>query len=1032
MVIKSLSITTKILSILGILSMLAIISTFIWIMTGPRSLENITPYIEKRLNSLSSQVQIKIAESYIRWDGIERAFTIDVTDVDILNDTNDSIASFPKVSFAFNMLRFFKGQFLSSDLTLTNPTFYINSSQKTLYVTPEGNTDFGKMIADKLTAELKSNSFSFPVSSIHLKDAVVFLNNGYSEFAWQVKNGYAKVDSFKGKNKIISEFNINFGSDITYFGSEVSYESDGTTDTKIKFTDLPSYVITDMFPDVAFLQKLNLRASGDIDLLLSSAGEISQVQFDFSDVHGDATVTELLDKKMQITLMQVQGSLYENFTAMAVNKMTANINGINVSADGVIKNHAAFPEILPEFKVNVSVKDIDVDKVADYWPEMLSPANRTWVTTNIKGGKVTSATGKFNFTPDDLEKIKQWHIQSEKDPASITESPLSDEAINATINVEGTNVHYHEDYPDIRDVSGIVKFTGNAMYVEADKGKILNSNISSASLAMENMWLHHIALDIKGDFIGSAEDGISFLKAAMTHEKPNTNLENIYKTTGIAQGKIAVFIPLESNLTYKDIKLDIESQFSKTTVPELIKGNSISDADFTLSVKNYLVDITGKGTINGAQLDFTFNKDFDPEKEEITNYKIAGEVSAKYFADLDMASIPFISGPFNVDVTMQEKPDGTTVSGTADITNSDVAIKQISFTKAAGVAGKITFDAEQKEKNINVKSFTAEGTDFAANGNFTLADSNLTSLNLDKAKLGNSDLKLNYSTDDKSSKIDAKGKGLDISQAAFGEFLKQGKEGPKALEIKVALDNLHMKNGEVLQGFRLNANCAANLCKSASGSGKFTTKGGVTLSLKPVKDKSLLVITSDNAGALINALNISKNINNGSLRVESTFATIGTSKVAQGTIIMRDFKAIKTPLLGKVLTVASFQGIGDILNNEGITFKKFEAPFTLADGIITVNDAKSSGASIGLTASGTIDTGKGEIDMKGAIVPAAAINKVLGNIPLVGGILVGKKNEGVFATRYSLKGTYDDAEVSVNPISIITPGILRNIFDIGG
>jgi len=61
-------------------------------------------------------------------------------------------------------------------------------------------------------------------------------------------------------------------------------------------------------------------------------------------------------------------------------------------------------------------------------------------------------------------------------------------------------------------------------------------------------------------------------------------------------------------------------------------------------------------------------------------------------------------------------------------------------------------------------------------------------------------------------------------------------------------------------------------------------------------------------------------------------------------------------------------------------------------------------------------------------VPAYTANSLLGDIPLIGDIFVGRRGEGVFALSYSVQGPFEKSQVSVNPLSALTPGFLRDIF----
>ena len=220
------------------------------------------------------------------------------------------------------------------------------------------------------------------------------------------------------------------------------------------------------------------------------------------------------------------------------------------------------------------------------------------------------------------------------------------------------------------------------------------------------------------------------------------------------------------------------------------------------------------------------------------------------------------------------------------------------------------------------------------------------------------------------------------------------------------------------------------VCSSINAYAKAARDSFVVLSVKPVGKSYSFMLETDNAGSVINAFGVSKHIEGGRLTVESTFSKSKNCLVANGLVQIHDFTAIKTPILGKLLTLASLKGISDLLNNNGIRFERFAAPFHISRGVITLHDAKTAGSSIGITSEGTIDMNSSHIDLSGAIVPAYEVNNVLGDIPLLGNLLVGKKNEGVIATKYRVKGQYEDVKITVNPLTILTPGFLRNIFDI--
>ena len=61
-------------------------------------------------------------------------------------------------------------------------------------------------------------------------------------------------------------------------------------------------------------------------------------------------------------------------------------------------------------------------------------------------------------------------------------------------------------------------------------------------------------------------------------------------------------------------------------------------------------------------------------------------------------------------------------------------------------------------------------------------------------------------------------------------------------------------------------------------------------------------------------------------------------------------------------------------------------------------------------------------------MPAYLLNGTIGKLPIVGNLLTGGAGKGLFAVNYSLGGSLDHVQISVNPLSVLAPGFLRNFF----
>jgi hypothetical protein len=132
--------------------------------------------------------------------------------------------------------------------------------------------------------------------------------------------------------------------------------------------------------------------------------------------------------------------------------------------------------------------------------------------------------------------------------------------------------------------------------------------------------------------------------------------------------------------------------------------------------------------------------------------------------------------------------------------------------------------------------------------------------------------------------------------------------------------------------------------------------------------------------------------------------------------------------LGRLLQAMTLYGLVEVMQGPGLGFRRLVAPFRLTDDALDIADARAFSSSLGLTAKGRIDLADRQIDMQGTIVPAYFFNSLLGNIPFVGRLFSPERGGGLFAASYALHGALDNPQVTVNPLTALTPGFLRGLF----
>ncbi len=151
--------------------------------------------------------------------------------------------------------------------------------------------------------------------------------------------------------------------------------------------------------------------------------------------------------------------------------------------------------------------------------------------------------------------------------------------------------------------------------------------------------------------------------------------------------------------------------------------------------------------------------------------------------------------------------------------------------------------------------------------------------------------------------------------------------------------------------------------------------------------------------------------------------------ISNSKLIIDNFKVKEIPALAKILSLASLQGIADLLTGEGIRFTDFEMNFTNKGKLMTIDELYAIGPAISILIEGYIEEDN-LISLRGTLVPATTINRSIASIPLIGDLLVGKKlGEGVFGVSFKVKGPPKKLETTVNPIKTLTPRFITRTLE---
>ncbi len=200
------------------------------------------------------------------------------------------------------------------------------------------------------------------------------------------------------------------------------------------------------------------------------------------------------------------------------------------------------------------------------------------------------------------------------------------------------------------------------------------------------------------------------------------------------------------------------------------------------------------------------------------------------------------------------------------------------------------------------------------------------------------------------------------------------------------------------------------------------------LQITPDQNGRRLTATTNDAGELLRGLDVVGTMEGGRLSVQAHYNDAQPDRPLTGTADIEDFRLHQAPALGRLLQAMTLYGLVEVMQGPGLGFRRLVAPFRLTDDALDIADARAFSSSLGLTAKGRIDLADRQVDVQGTIVPAYFFNSLLGNIPLVGRLFSPERGGGLFAASYALHGALDNPQVTINPLTALTPGFLRGLF----
>ena len=553
-----------------------------------------------------------------------------------------------------------------------------------------------------------------------------------------------------------------------------------------------------------------------------------------------------------------------------------------------------------------------------------------------------------------------------------------------------------------------------------NKKKINNLNfnffIKDSDYNFERISFKFNKINFNSEFINIKQENDKFLfKGKLKNKKDKVNNELI----------IFIFNNYLENFDFSNTRFESDSKFS-------------FDLNKKFEIKNLKVDT--KLNLN----ELILNYDNDQIKKYINNYNNSIKFKENIFNIKYSKEELLIKGKNEfyvhekfknfINFKIKKKKNKIDFDTSLNLKNLNLEIKNLDYKKIKNDEAILTIKGLKKNKNFFFKEINyEENKNKIQISNLEIKENKI--LNLDKIKfelLNNNNFKNEISLVNKSGNYELKGKSFDSTQLI--ENISNSNNNKNFFEIfqnlnskiridinKVKLDkksfvnnlngNLILKNSKI---FNLNLNS------------NFSKNEKLFIQIETKKDNSIITtFYSDRAKPFVKKYKFIKGFEGGNL----DFSSIKNKNLTKSKLIIDNFKVQEVPVLAKILTLASLQGIADLLTGEGVRFTDFEMIYSTENNLTSIDEIYAIGPAISIMIEGYIERSK-LVSLRGTLVPATTINRTISSIPLIGNLLVGKKvGEGVFGVSFKVKGPPNNLKTKVNPIKTLTPRFITRTLE---
>jgi hypothetical protein len=1024
----------RVLGWLGALTVLAalLIAVFVWRLSqGPVALDFLGPYVADAIASAQPGLAARIDHTLV---SLEPGRTVDIVarGVRLRRHDGEAQLTLPELSLGLSLRAALHGVIAPTRIVLRQPELRLERAMDGTFHIGLGEDepsagDWADNLLHDLAAPPDRHGELGYLAQVAVRDAGLTVHDRALGVTWQAKRADASI--FRTEDGIFGDIALaveRAGGGETQLHGDFRYV--GGRDRlaiQLAFSDLRPALFASAAPALAPLAAADLPLSGQVRVELDTAAlRISDAWCDLSLAAGRLVHPAFREGAVPVTSGQLRIAYDPAQGRATVEDLSIDLGGpqfhgtatIDGLGDGLLAGGPSITAI--DVAADLKLSDMPLERLPTLWPGRLAPKARNWVLGHVHDGIAADATARL-----------AGHI----DFAADAPRPVRLDSITGTLDYRGLTVDYFTGLPPLQGVNGTATFDRAHFDLVPTAGTVNGVQLTGGTAKLSKLDTNdeEIALDLA--LRGELPAVLQVLDSEPLHYARALKI-NPAQLSGQVDGRVQFKFPLKHDLTIAEVDYGAQAALSGVAVPHALAGHDLTGGDLKLKLDRASLRLTGTARLADVPATLSWTESLRRSDTVQTRYTFKARLDDEARRRLAVDFLPdVVKGPVDVDVAYARMAAAkrATADVALDFKDATLDMTKLNWRKAPGAPATAMLAVDLVDDHVRaIRDATFKGSGADARVSLAFGDDGaIRRVDAPRLILGETDASGSivprkeggWQVELRGMSFDATGLMADLGRSA-------GTEASLPLVVDAAVDRLILgpkREARAVKGQVYSDGVhwqAAALDATLFGGGKASLRFGEAGGTRNFR------LSSGDFGGLVRVLGLSDNVTGGEIEITGRAEDKGARRIFAGKVDGRDYRIVNAPLFAKLLSVASFSGIGGLLSGEGIPFTHLTGDFSSADGKLEFKDARAYGGAIGVNASGSYDTVLNLLEISGTLVPAYSINSVLGNVPVLGPLLLGGEGQGIFGANFKIAGSAADAAITVNPLSALAPGALRKLF----